>query len=89
VSVRSADSGRPPARFALLFLYLQISLRKLHIHTVNVGLRELALFLRARRAFRAAHFSSNPALGHHLFQVTQAQRIRHIPAHALQITSSG
>ena len=48
VSVRSAGSCRPTARFARL-LWL-IALRQLHNHAINIGLRELALLLSARRA---------------------------------------
>jgi hypothetical protein len=42
VSVRLTDYRRTLARFALLFLCLQIPLRELHDHTVDVSLRELA-----------------------------------------------
>lgn len=45
VSVRSDRSCRPTARFARLLRL--IALRQLHDHTINIGLCELALLLRA------------------------------------------
>jgi hypothetical protein len=48
--VRSARACRPTAKFARLFWL--IAARQLHDHAIDIGLRELALLLRALRAFR-------------------------------------
>lgn len=54
--VRSASTGRPTARFAPWLRF--IPLCQLHDHTVDVGLRELALFPRARLAFSLTDFDA-------------------------------